>query len=55
MCKLHLPSSLQHLSLSQLWALHASVQQELARSAQCSAERRNALASLENIERAMRL
>lgn len=55
MSKLTLPSSLSGMGLKELWALHASVQEDLFRSAPNSPERRNALASLENIERAMRL
>jgi len=54
MCQLFLPHSLQHLSLSELWALHSKILIELTRSDIGSPERRNALASLENIERAMR-
>ncbi len=53
MSKLILPHSLQQLSLSELWGLHAKVQRDLAKSTYGSSERRNALASLENIERAM--
>ena len=53
MSKLILPQSLKKLSLSELWALHAKVQRDLAKSEYGSPERRNALASLENIERAI--
>jgi hypothetical protein len=55
MSKLTLPYDLQRLSLSELWAIHAKVQSELIKSGKDTAERRNALASLENIERALSL
>ncbi len=46
-------SELQNRSLTELQALYRTVQQELAASAPGSAARRNALASLENISRAI--
>ena len=46
-------AELQNRSLAQLHALHCKVQQELTVSALDSHARRNALASLENISRAM--
>ena len=55
MCQLILPYSLERLSLSELWALHAKVLAELTQSEPDSPKRRNALASLENIERAISL
>lgn len=53
MSRLIVTSELQRLSLTELWAIHAKVQQELVRSPADSAQRRNALASLENIRRAI--
>lgn len=53
MSQLFLPPTLQHLSLSELWALHSRVLSELTQSEESSPARRNALASLENIERAI--
>jgi len=44
---------LQNRTLSDLQTLYRKVQEELTRSALGSAERRNALASLENIARAI--
>lgn len=55
MCQLVLPHSLRRLSLTELWALHAKVLSELTQSEPDSPKRRNALASLENIERAIGL
>lgn len=46
-------AELHTLSLSELQAMSARVHRELVRSAQGSAARRNALASLENIRRAI--
>ena len=46
-------SELQNRSLADLQALYRAVQQELSASATGSADRRNALASLENIGRAI--
>lgn len=47
-------AALHRCSLAELQRLYASVHHELVRSAKGSPERRNALASLENISRAMR-
>ena len=47
-------AALQRCTLSELQTMYRTVHQELVRSAEGSAERRNALASLENIRRAMR-
>ena len=53
MSRLVLPPDLQTLGLQELWALHSDVEEELARSPEGSAARRNALASLETIRRAI--
>lgn len=53
MCKIITTAELQYRSLAELQALYRKVQQELAISAPGSAARRNALASLENIGRAI--
>ncbi|MCP5366716.1 MAG: hypothetical protein H6907_09920 [Hyphomicrobiales bacterium] len=53
MSRLIVSSELQRLSLTELWALHAKICDDLIRSPADSAERRNALASLENIRRAI--
>lgn len=53
MSQLILPQDLQHLSLSELCSLHATIQSELMRTVAGTPARRNALASLENIERAL--
>ena len=52
MQKIITPSELGHRSESELSALFRQVSQELAGTKPGSAERRNALASLENIQRA---
>jgi len=46
---------LQNRSDQELRALHREIQEKLTRSAQGTAARRNALASLENITRAIHL
>jgi hypothetical protein len=48
-------ADLHRYSLAQLQAMYGKVHQELVKSAKGSADRRNALASLENIRRAIRL
>ena len=53
MSRIILPVDLQGLSLNELWSLHAEADRALTRSAAGSAERRDALASLENIRRAI--
>ena len=53
MCKIITPAGLQYRSLAELQALYRKVQQELSMSAPGSAARRNTLASLENISRAI--
>jgi hypothetical protein len=53
MRKIITPSELGHQSESGLSALFRQVAQELAGTKPGSSERRNALASLENIQRAM--
>ena len=53
MSKIILASELEGRSLSELWSLYATVERELTQSALGSAQRRNALASLENIRRAI--
>lgn len=53
MSRLIVSSELQRLTLTELWALHARVHDDLIRSPANSADRRNALASLENIRRAI--
>lgn len=53
MSRIILPIDLQGRSLSELWSLHAEADRALTRSAAGSAERRDALASLENIRRAI--
>jgi len=52
MRKIITPSELHHHSESELSALFRKVSQELTGTEPGSAERRNALASLENIQRA---
>ncbi len=44
---------LQNLTHSELYSLQRKTRDELTRSVACSAERRNAIASLENIIRAV--
>ena len=51
MSRIILPSEVQGHSLKELWSLYARVERELTQSAVSSPERRNALASLENIRR----
>ena len=46
-------SELQNRSLEELTVAFNKAQQELVKSSPCSAERRNALASIENIRRAI--
>ena len=46
-------AELQYRSPSELHALYRKAQQELAASAPGSAERRNALATIENVTRAL--
>lgn len=53
MPKIITPTTLQHRSVHELQALHRKAQQELAASASHSAERAAALATLENISRAL--
>lgn len=53
MSKIVLPSDLQTLTLTELWGLYAKAERELMQSAASSAARRDALASLENIRRAI--
>lgn len=48
-------AALQHRSAAELRVLHRQVQQQLAASAEGTAERAAALASLENISRALRI
>ena len=48
-------ADLQRRSLTELQAMYRKVHRDLVRSAKASAERRNALASLENISRAIRV
>lgn len=55
MPKIVLPSDLQTFTLTELWGLHAKAERELTQSAAGSPARRNALASLENIRRAINL
>lgn len=54
MSKIITPAALRHRSVSELQALHRQAQQQLAASAEGSAERAAAIASLENIGRALR-
>ena len=54
MSKIITPATLQHRSVHELQALHRKAHQELAVSAKGSAERRAAIATLENIQRALR-
>ncbi|MCC7428662.1 MAG: hypothetical protein IT557_17355 [Alphaproteobacteria bacterium] len=54
MSRIITPASLQHRSVHELRVLHRKAQQELAASAAGSPERAAALASLENISRALR-
>lgn len=54
MPKILTPATLQHRSLEELRALHRAAQQQLAASAQGSADRTAALATLENISRVLR-
>ena len=54
MFRLITAAELQHRSLEDLHGLYRLVHADLVRSAPESAERRNALASLENISRAIR-
>ncbi len=53
MCKIITPAELQYRSRAEVQALYSKVQHELAVCAPGSAARRNALASLENIGRAI--
>ena len=53
MSKIILASELKGRTLSELWSLYAHVERQLTQSAVNSADRRNALASLENIRRAI--
>lgn len=53
MCKIIITSELQHYSRNELSALFRNVSLELAQSEPDSNKRRNALASLENINRAI--
>lgn len=53
MSRIITPSDLQGRSLSELQALHRSVHDELVRSAPGSADRRQALASLETLSLAI--
>ena len=53
MSKLIIAAELSGKSISELRTLYRAVLQELLRSQPGSAQRRNALASLENISRAM--
>lgn len=52
MSRIVVPSELRHLTLTELWGLHARIERDLIQSEAGSAERRNGLASLENIRRA---
>lgn len=54
MSKIITPAALQNRSIAELRVLHRQVQQDLAASAEGSAERAAAIASLENIQRALR-
>lgn len=54
MPKIITPATLQHRSVHELQALHRKAQQELAASPHGSTERATALATLENINRALR-
>ena len=53
MCRMITTQELQRLSLAELQTLFRQVHSELARSAPGSADRRNALASLETIAAAI--
>ena len=53
MSRLIVSSELQRLTLTELWALHARIHEDLVRSSPGSTDRHNALASLENICRAI--
>ena len=54
MTKVLTQAALAHLSAGELQALHRKVRQDLAASAEGSAERAAALATLENVSRALR-
>ena len=54
MSKVLTPAALAHLSTGELQALHRKVSQDLAASAEGSADRAAALATLENVSRALR-
>lgn len=48
-----LPSELQNLSLGELWNLYAEIERQLARSPVGSSARRQAVASLDAVRRAI--
>ncbi|PQO22000.1 hypothetical protein C2I36_15340 [Rhodobacteraceae bacterium WD3A24] len=54
MSKIITPAALRNRSITELRGLHRKAQQQLAASAEGSAERAAAIASLENIQRALR-
>lgn len=53
MSRIILASELQGRTLSELWSLYAIVERQVTQSPVNSSERRNSLASLENIRRAI--
>lgn len=53
MSKIITPAALRNRSVAELQALHRKAQQQLAASHEDSAERAAAIASLENIQRAL--